>query len=181
MAVRRTSRETVDADEVTEALAHQLAGLLRPASGVDAGCCGGGAATDGAAESTGSPRLVIYTGVGVSTSTGIGDYRGPKGVWTNLAEGIIPDETFDYSAARPSYTHMAIKKLVDVGLCAGVTSTNLDGLHMKSGLSPMENLAELHGNMFCERCVRCSAEAYQAFPIQRTPKRFTGRYCECGG
>jgi len=158
--------EIVEAEDVTEALAHELAAVLRPAN----------AHSDAEA-----PRLVIYTGAGVSTSTGIGDYRGPKGVWTNLAEGVIPDESFDYSEARPSYTHMAIKRLVDEGIAMGVTSTNLDGLHMKSGLAPMSNLAELHGNMFCERCVRCSAENYQAFPIQRTPKRFTGRYCDCGG
>jgi len=159
--------EIVEAEDKTQALAHELAQLLRPSTAHP--------------DATSPTRLVIYTGAGVSTSTGIGDYRGPKGVWTNLAEGIIPDESMDYSAARPSYTHMAIKRLVDEGLCTGVTSTNLDGLHMKSGLRPMEKLAELHGNMFAERCVRCKAEAYRAFPIQRTPKRFTGRYCDCGG
>lgn len=158
--------EIVEREDVTEALAHELAAVLRPAN---------------AHSDAEIPRLVVYTGAGVSTSTGIGDYRGPKGVWTNLADGIIPDESMDYSEARPSYTHMAIKTLVDEGIAVGVTSTNLDGLHMKSGLTPMSNLAELHGNMFCERCVRCSAEKYQAFPIQRTPKRFTGRFCDCGG
>ena len=114
-----------------------------------------------------SNHSVIYTGAGVSTSTGISDYRGPNGVWTTLAEGRIPDEQFDLTSAQPSFTHMAITKLVEVGLVKFVTSTNLDGLHYKSGLVPLDNLAELHGSMFVERCCRCSKDVLRPFPIRR--------------
>jgi len=127
-------------------------------------------------------HCVVYTGAGISTSTGINDYRGPKGVWTSLAQDIIPDESFDISAAKPSYTHRAIKALI-ASHVAHVTSTNLDGLHVKSGLTRHQNLSELHGNMFYERCQACDQDGpVRRFPVRRTKTRVTGRTCEaCGG
>jgi len=126
-------------------------------------------------------HAVVYTGAGVSTSTGISDYRGPNGVWTSLATGRIPDDTFDYTDATPSYAHMCIAKLIQSGYVKFCTSTNLDCLHCKSGLVPLENLAELHGNIYYERCSECDAELKRRFPIRRTQARFTGRFCDCGG
>jgi mono-ADP-ribosyltransferase sirtuin 6 len=126
-------------------------------------------------------HAVVYTGAGVSTSTGINDYRGPDGVWTSLATGRIPDDTFDYTDAVPSYTHMCIKKLIQTDYIKFCTSTNLDCLHCKSGLEPFENIAELHGNIHYERCSDCEAEVQRRFPIRRTKERFTGRRCDCGG
>lgn len=127
-------------------------------------------------------HAVVYTGAGVSTNTGISDYRGPNGVWTSLATGRIPEDSFDTSSASPSFTHMCILKLMESGYVKFCTSTNLDGLHYKSGLRPLENLAELHGSIFCERCDSCGTDFYRSFPIRRTRTRFTGRRCaDCGG
>jgi hypothetical protein len=81
-----------------------------------------------------SVHAVVYTGAGVSTSTGISDYRGPNGVWTSLATGRIPDDSVDVTAASPSYAHMCIAKLVQVGYLKSCITTNLDALHYKSGL-----------------------------------------------
>ena len=139
-----------------------------------------------AAKLSTSRHAVVYTGAGVSTATGISDYRGPKGVWSCLATGRIPDDSFDISSAQPSFTHMAIKALVDRGLIKHVTSTNLDGLHLKSGLSPLENLSELHGSMWYERCMRCRRDSpIRPFPVRRGTQashpRHTGRWCACGG
>jgi len=127
-------------------------------------------------------HAVIFTGAGVSTSTGVADYRGPNGVWTCLATGRIPDESVDLHTVKPSYTHMCITKLVEKKMVKFVTSTNLDGLHWKSGLEPHINLSELHGNMYCARCPRCKAEYYGNDPVKRTPTRFLeGKWCSCGG
>ena len=135
-----------------------------------------------------SKFAVAYTGAGVSTSTGIADYRGPKGVWTSLAKGIIPDESFDITSAKPSFTHMALKKLHEVGLIKFLVSTNLDGLHFKSGMTPLVNMAEMHGSMWYERCVRCHKDSpTRPFPVRRggdpakSHPRATGRWCSCGG
>lgn len=128
-----------------------------------------------------SKYAVVYTGAGVSTSTGISDYRGPNGVWTSLATGRIPDDSVDVTAAVPSYAHMCIAKLIQKGILKCCVSTNLDALHYKSGLCPLKNLAELHGSLFCERCAECSEDALRPFPIRRTATRFTGRQCHCGG
>merc|ERR1712036_130432 len=111
-------------------------------------------------------HAVIYTGAGASTSTGISDYRGPNGVWTSLATGRIPDDSVDVTAAMPSYAHMCIAKLIEEGYLKSCISTNLDALHYKSGLCPLGNLAELHGNLFCERCSKCGEDALRPFPIR---------------
>jgi len=160
-------KEHVEKLETTIALAHETAHALLQAH-----------------------HAVVYTGAGVSTSTGIADYRGPNGVWTSLATGRIPEEKFDITSASPSYSHMAIAKLVARGHVKFVTSTNLDGLHMKSGLVPLDNLSELHGSIFCERCPRCQKTVVRTFPVRRggakaagatEHPRMTGRHCSCGG
>jgi len=146
------------------------------------------AARAAAAKLRASRNAVVYTGAGISTSAGISDYRGPDGVWTSLAKGIIPDESFDLTSARPSFAHMALKKLHDEGLIKFVVSTNLDGLHYKSGMDPLVDLAELHGSMWYERCVRCHKDSpVRPFPVRRggdpakSHPRATGRWCSCGG
>lgn len=126
-------------------------------------------------------HAVVYTGAGISTTTGISDYRGPDGVWTCLATGRIPDDSFDWTGATPSCAHMCIAKLIEVGFLKFCTSTNLDALHYKSGLTPLDNLAELHGNKYVERCAVCDRDTLRPFPIRRSVTRETGRFCECGG
>lgn len=133
-----------------------------------------------------SSNAVVYTGAGVSTSAGIPDYRGPDGIWTTMAMGRSLDKEVgisdvDISDASPSYTHMCIAKLVHVGILKGCVSTNVDGLHYKSGLEPLVNLAELHGNLFCERCKQCESEVMRPRKIGETASRKTRRLCEqCG-
>lgn len=70
---------------------------------------------------------------------------------------------------------------IQVGYLKSCVSTNLDGLHYKSGLNPLGNLAELHGSLFCERCSECDEDVLRPFPIRRTATRFTARHCHCGG
>lgn len=125
--------------------------------------------------------VVVHTGAGIATNAGVGDFRGVNGVWTQLAKGIIPDDSFDITACTPSFAHMAVKALVNAGIASDVISTNHDGLHMKSGLCVGQNLHELHGNVYVERCVRCYKEFQHKFPVLRTDDRYTGRDCECGG
>jgi NAD-dependent SIR2 family protein deacetylase len=82
-----------------------------------------------------SQYLVVYTGAGISTAAKIPDYRGPEGAWTLRAEGrtrITP--TIELEAAIPTYSHMALVALANKGILKHVVSTNLDGLHMRSGL-----------------------------------------------
>ncbi|CAK9295619.1 unnamed protein product [Gordionus sp. m RMFG-2023] len=102
-----------------------------------------------------SPYTVFLTGAGISTSCGIPDFRGPKGIWTleNKGESCKTDITFDQ--AEPSLTHKAITKLDKLGMIEYLISQNVDGLHVKSGF-PSHKLAEIHGNMFARQCHICS-------------------------
>ena len=86
--------------------------------------------------------------------TGIPDFRGPKGVWTLEQRGAKVETDITFEDAVPTQTHMALVELVKVGVVKYVISQNVDGLHLKSGL-PRENLSELHGNMFMEKCEKC--------------------------
>lgn len=60
-----------------------------------------------------------------------------------------------FEDAMPTLTHMALRALVEAGKVKHIVSQNVDGLHLKSGL-PRENLSELHGNMFMEKCEKCN-------------------------
>lgn len=97
--------------------------------------------------------LVVFTGAGISTESGLRDFRGPDGLWTRRDKGLDTPQQ-DFSAAEPNAGHMAIAELQKLGKLAFLISQNVDNLHLKSGIEP-ERLAELHGNLTKVRCVQC--------------------------
>ena len=134
-----------------------------------------------------------FTGAGISTSAGIGDYRGKAGKWTEMdreaATALVTDDLKDsnkpglqnptksdtpevkgnndevpYEQLRPTYTHEALAKLHEMGFLKHVISQNGDGLHELSGIPP-EHLSELHGNVFLELCEECSHRYYRPFYV----------------
>ncbi|XP_008471669.1 NAD-dependent protein deacetylase Sirt6-like [Diaphorina citri] len=102
-------------------------------------------------------HVVLHTGAGISTSAGIPDFRGPNGVWTLEKKGIKPKVNISFDDAVPTVTHMAILELVNQGKVHYVVSQNIDGLHLRSGLS-RKYLAELHGNMYVDQCNKCERQ-----------------------
>ncbi|XP_028781735.1 NAD-dependent protein deacetylase SRT1-like isoform X2 [Neltuma alba] len=128
-------------------------------------------------------HLVVFTGAGISTSCGIPDFRGPKGIWTLQREGkALPEASLPFHRAVPSLTHMALIALEKAGILKFVISQNVDGLHLRSGI-PREKLAELHGNSFMETCPSCGAEYFRDFEVETIGLKETSRRCsdaECG-
>ncbi|KAJ7389596.1 NAD-dependent protein deacetylase sirtuin-6 [Desmophyllum pertusum] len=124
-----------------------------------------------------SKHIVFHTGAGVSTSAGIPDFRGPKGVWTLEEKGKTPQMETTFDDAKPSLTHMALVKLVEQNVVQYVVSQNVDGLHIKSGLS-RSKISELHGNMFIEKCDRCEREYIRRNAVTTVGLKKTGRVCE---
>ena len=98
-------------------------------------------------------HLVVFTGAGISTESGLPDFRGPDGIWTRQAKGL-PTKARDFSSAEPNRGHLAIVELQKLGKLSFLISQNVDNLHLKSGIRP-DLLAELHGNVTKLRCSRC--------------------------
>lgn len=125
-----------------------------------------------------SKYIVVHTGAGISTSCGIPDFRGPKGVWTLEKQGIKPKIDIKFENAIPSTTHRALKLLLDKGYIKFIVSQNIDGLHLRSGVAK-HHLAELHGNMFIEECEKCKKQFIRKNkgPVPTVAKKLTGDLC----
>lgn len=142
-----------------------------------------------------SRHFIAFTGAGVSTSTGIPDFRsgmdtkietGP-GVWELRAHNQARStayKTTSTTKAIPSPTHMLFVKMQQEGILKCVISQNCDGLHKRSGL-PKKALFELHGNSNLERCAKCGHEYLRDFRCSvGLRNHLTGRKCDdvrCGG
>jgi len=144
-----------------------------------------------------SQRALIFTGAGISTGSGIPDFRGPQGVWTRRRPVYFNDfltseaariEHWDYKLegwdgfrnAQPNAVHRAIVALENAGKVLAVVTQNIDGLHALAGTSP-DRLLELHGTNLLVECVNCKARSdpephFEFFRTNRQPPR-----CDCGG
>jgi NAD-dependent deacetylase len=100
-----------------------------------------------------SRYIVAFTGAGISTESGLRDFRGPDGLWTRRDKGLVTPRQ-DFTGAEPNSGHLAILELQKLGRLAFLISQNVDNLHLKSGIKP-EILAELHGNLTKVRCIAC--------------------------
>lgn len=118
-----------------------------------------------------SRRAVVFTGAGISTESGIPDFRSPGGVWSQITpiyfqEFVSSEEKrreawsrrFDnrdgWVGAQPNGGHHAVARWVAEGKVAAVITQNVDDLHQQSGV-PQEKIIELHGNATYATCLSC--------------------------
>jgi NAD-dependent SIR2 family protein deacetylase len=135
-----------------------------------------------------SKHTVVYTGAGISTNARLPDYRGPKGIWTLKEQGLTPDTIAPNGEIDPTHGHLALTALNRAGLVDHVVSTNIDGLHLRSGLGAAV-LSELHGNAYTEKCSKCNHVTIRqiTFDLIKNgvhPDHLTGNTCSqpgCGG
>ena len=116
-------------------------------------------------------RIVVFTGAGISTESGVPDFRSPGGVWNRMKpiyfqEFVASEDkrreawtrTFKGSAgwtgAKPNAGHYAVARLVGEGKVGAVITQNVDNLHQDSGVSP-EKIIEVHGNASYAKCLEC--------------------------
>ena len=119
----------------------------------------------------GSARTVVFTGAGISTESGIPDFRSPGGVWSRMkpidfntfvhnedARREAWQRTFSGTAgwvgAKPNAGHFAITRLANTGNVSHVITQNVDNLHQDAGV-PEHQVIELHGNAGYATCLGC--------------------------
>ncbi len=126
-------------------------------------------------------RGVVFTGAGISTESGIPDFRSPGGIWSKYR--LIDFQEFMASeqarreywrrkfatheavaGAEPNQGHIAVAELVSRGTVSAVITQNIDGLHQASGV-PADRVIELHGNTTYAHCLNCGQE-YDLDPIR---------------
>jgi mono-ADP-ribosyltransferase sirtuin 6 len=162
--------------ERVEQLAKELADVIREAGKIDD--------DDTKKKKKKKTGVIVHTGAGISTAAGIPDFRGPKGIWTLQKAGEnLPTSSVPFPLASPTVTHMVLCGLHKAGYIRYVVSCNVDGLHYRSGI-PREEVGELHGNCFAERCETCECEYFRDFEMESVGFKYTGRRCrrkECAG
>jgi NAD-dependent deacetylase len=141
-------------------------------------------------------RVVVFTGAGISTESGVPDFRSPGGVWSRMKPIYFNDfvsseekrreawtRVFNRSAgwtgAKPNAGHFAVKRLVDHGKVAAVITQNVDNLHQDSGV-PEDQIIELHGNATYAACLSCKSRYELADlegPFRESGEPPTCRWC----
>ena len=144
--------------------------------------------------------ITILTGAGISTDSGIPDFRGPNGVWTKnpAAEKMstlshyIADPEVRRTAwrsrrehpawtARPNAAHRALVDLEHSGRLVGIVTQNIDGLHQKAGSDPSK-VIEIHGTVHEAECLSCDRRVPMADALTRVEAGEVDPACvECGG
>jgi NAD-dependent protein deacetylase/lipoamidase len=144
-----------------------------------------------------SQRILVFCGAGVSTASGIPDFRGPNGVWTRRRPVYYDEfmaseaarveywdyklETWDvYRRAQPNALHHAIVALERAGKVIALVTQNVDGLHRRAGSSPAR-LIELHGTDLLVECQRCHEITDPAPHFERFRATRRAPCCGCGG
>jgi NAD-dependent protein deacetylase/lipoamidase len=148
----------------------------------------------------GARTVAVLTGAGISTDSGIPDFRGPSGLWTRdpAAEKLSTYQAYvsdpavrrrSWQARRghpawraePNAAHLALAGLPGSGIDTVVITQNIDGLHQKAG-TPAEQVIELHGTMFSVVCVACGDSSPMAGALARVDAGEEDPDCRrCGG
>jgi NAD-dependent protein deacetylase/lipoamidase len=145
-----------------------------------------------------SGSIVIFTGAGISTESGIPDFRSPGGIWTRYRpvtyqEYLISEaarieswkrriETHEaHKNAKPNAGHYFVQSLHQKGKLIGVITQNVDGLHSISGL-PDEKIVELHGSHRKVICLKCNKTFDPDEVLKKLIGDFSAPRCDaCGG
>ena len=148
-------------------------------------------------EIVGSEHFIAFTGAGISTESGIPDYRSKGGIWDKFQPVYIDEFMSSRDArikywkrkselypalinAQPNAAHKGLASLHKQGFLKAVITQNIDGLHQKAGV-PDDAVVEVHGNNLKVRCMTCG----QISSIHEAHERITSGdlapECECGG
>ncbi|WP_338603354.1 NAD-dependent protein deacetylase [Sulfolobus tengchongensis] len=137
---------------------------------------------------------IAFTGAGISTASGIPDFRGPQGLWKKYSPELATIEYFEkdpkgfwefYSLrmrglfdAQPNKAHYALAELEKMGLIKAIITQNIDGLHQKAG---SRNVIELHGTMRRSYCASCLKVYDSSLVLKMVESGNIPPKCECGG
>ena len=145
-------------------------------------------------------RIVVMTGAGISTDSGIPDFRGPQGVWTKnpaaekvatlshyLGDAQVRRTAWQQRLVSPAWTaspnagHRAVTTLHERGKLLAVVTQNIDELHQRAG-TPADLVVEVHGTMRRYRCWSCGDEGPMEVMLERVRGGEDDPTCEhCGG
>lgn len=142
----------------------------------------------------GSRYAVAFTGAGVSTESGIPDFRGPQGLWRRVDPEVFSIEYFmedplgvwrlfaelfaGFRGARPNPAHHALARMEELGVVKTVITQNIDGLHQAAG---SRRVIELHGSLRWARCTRCGHRVPLEEALREVEEGRLPRCPRCGG
>ncbi|MEE8408065.1 MAG: Sir2 family NAD-dependent protein deacetylase [Myxococcota bacterium] len=142
-------------------------------------------------------RILVFTGAGISTGSGIPDFRGPNGLWKKMQPVYFDEflaseekrvEHWEYklagydafASAKPNATHEAIAELERMGRLQAVVTQNIDGLHQDGGSSP-DKIIEVHGTNRQIECLSCNERSDPAPAMAYFREHRRTPTCHCGG
>jgi NAD-dependent deacetylase len=144
--------------------------------------------------------VTVLSGAGISTGSGIPDFRGPQGVWTKdpsaqamstlqsyVADPAVRERAWRERRANPAWTaqptsaHRALAALERAGRLRAIVTQNIDGLHQAAGSSP-ERVLEIHGTLWFVTCLSCDERTPTQLVLQRVEDGEADPACRtCGG